>query len=64
MAGIVEIALVGIATVTVKLNGTGLAQERGRKQIFVVKPRQDGEPVWRVVQRVAEVIARSDEIGG
>jgi hypothetical protein len=64
MDEIVEIALVGVATVTVKPNGIGMAQEHGRKQLFVVKPRKEGESVWRVVQRVAEVLARSDEIGG
>jgi hypothetical protein len=61
---IIEIAVVGVATVTVKPDEAGIAQERGRKQLFSVRPRSPGESVWRVVQRVAEVLARSDEIGG
>jgi hypothetical protein len=61
---IIEIAVVGVATVTVKPDGAGIAQERGRKQLFGVTPRAPGESVWRVVERVARVLARSDEIGG
>jgi hypothetical protein len=61
---VVEIAVVGVATVRVKPDGHGVALERGRKQLFRVTPRASGESVWRVVERAAQVLARSDEIGG
>jgi hypothetical protein len=55
-----------IATVRVFENGSVAAFEggRNRKTVAVVPPRPAGESVWRVVERVAAVIARSDEIGG
>lgn len=55
-----------IATVRVSENGGVAAYERtrNRKTIARVQPRQEGESIWRAVQRVAEVLARSDEIGG
>ena len=64
MDEVIEIAVVGVATVTVKPDGHGVALERGRKQVFSVAPRAPGESVWRVVERVARVMAQSDEIGG
>jgi hypothetical protein len=55
-----------IATVRVFENGGIAAYEglRNRKSVARVQPRQEGESVWRVVERVARVLARSDEIGG
>ena len=64
MDEIIEIAVVGVATVTVKPNGYGTALARGRKTVFRISPRVPGESVWWVVECVARVLARSDEIGG
>jgi hypothetical protein len=55
-----------IATVRVFENGSVAAFEggRNRKTVAVAPPRQAGESVWRVVERVTAVMAGSDEIGG
>jgi hypothetical protein len=55
-----------VATVRV-FEGGGVAafeRARNRKTVAKVTPRQPDESVWRVVERVARVLARSDEIGG
>lgn len=60
----IEVAVVGVGTIIIHENGGGFFRERGRKTVFTVSPRQQGESIWRVIQRVTEVLARSAEIGG
>ena len=60
----IEIAVVGIGKITSHADGLGNLVVRDRKTVFRVLPRQPGESIWRVIQRVTEVLARSDELGG
>ena len=64
MDGDIEIALVGTGMITIHPDGLGFLLVRGRKTVFKVRPRQQGESIWRVIQRAIEVLAKSDEIGG
>jgi hypothetical protein len=51
-----------MATVRIKPNGAVVALDRRRKTITGVTPQQPGESVWRLIERVAARMARSDEI--
>jgi hypothetical protein len=55
-----------IATVKVRKNGgiTAIDSVRNRKTVAKVRARIELESVWRLVERTAAALARSDEIGG
>ncbi|MHB8267116.1 hypothetical protein [Bradyrhizobium sp.] len=51
-----------MATVRIMPNGAVVALDRHRKTVTGVRPLQRGESVWRLIERVAAKMARSDEI--
>jgi hypothetical protein len=61
---VVEIAIVGVGTVVVQPDGHGQLLVRGRQTPFRIDPRQPGETVWHVVERVGERLRRMAELCG
>lgn len=62
MAEEIEISVVGIGTIVVEADGRGELLVKGKRTPFRIDPRQPGETVWSVVERVGARLRRMAEL--
>lgn len=60
----IEIAVVGIGTFRITAEGFVFASMRGRQGVFTVPMLKKGESMWRLVERLGDVMATSEESDG
>ena len=63
MADEIEIAVVGIGAFRITADGFVLSSMKGRRQgVFTVPALKNGESKWRLVERLGDVMAKSEEV--
>jgi hypothetical protein len=61
MEPVIEIAVVGIGTFGISAEGFVFAKMKGRQGVFTVPALKTGESKWRLVERLGDVMATSEE---
>ena len=57
----IEIAVVGIGTFRITSEGFVFASMKGRQGVFTVPALKNEESKWRLVERLGDVMATSEE---
>ena len=61
MDPVVEIAVVGIGCFRITAEGFVFASMKGEQGVFTVTSLKKDESVWRLVERLGDVMAKSEE---
>jgi hypothetical protein len=64
MERVVEIAVVGVGTFGITAEGFVFASMKGRQGVFTVSALEPGESNWRLIERLGQVMATSEESAG
>jgi hypothetical protein len=58
----IEIAMVGIGTFRITSGDFVFASMKGRQGVFTVPVSKQGESIWRLIERLGDVMASSEEM--